>query len=400
MRTTSSRDAKYLYAAAFLQAFGIQQCWVSLPYIIKYFEGSDTQAGMCLAANMGAYALIVLGVGSLVGRLNPRRLALCGSGAVIVVAAAMGAVVLLGQKEYRLVDPIWALIFFSGMFGLASAGFWAPLMGWLAIGAEGGKLNRRLSRFSLAWCSGALVSPYVAGMLIEIDYIWPLVAAVVALSLCWTVVQRADHPYHFRGGQLDGEDPAEVKSEVHPGNLRFRWMARMALLGATACTGVVRTQLPLLFKFELGYSESTYGALITFMTFASLLVYMGVGRTQVWHYRSWLLFSAQGLMLVGMTLILATIFLGWFFLAAFILGISGAFFYISHLFYGASGGKNRFTRMAIHEFTLSIGFVTGAMLGGYLSDTFGRYAPYWFAGGVVSLILIITTAIWCVPVKK
>lgn len=56
--------------------------------------------------------------------------------------------------------------------------------------------------------------------------------------------------------------------------------------------------------------------------------------------------------------------------------------------------------MAVHEFTLSVGFVTGSLLGGYLSDQFGRYAPYWFAGAVVALALMIEAILWFIRPKK
>ena len=53
----SDRDALFLYAAAFLLAFGGGHWWLALPFIINQLHGSDTQVGMGLAANMGMYAL-------------------------------------------------------------------------------------------------------------------------------------------------------------------------------------------------------------------------------------------------------------------------------------------------------------------------------------------------------
>ena len=82
------------------------------------------------------------------------------------------------------------------------------------------------------------------------------------------------------------------------------------------------------------------------------------------------------------------------FAAAGIVGICEAFIYVSHLFYGVSGGKKRSGLMAIHEFLLSIGMVIGSVAGGYISDSFGRYVPYWFGVGAIFFALAVQGAIW------
>jgi len=398
--STSGRDAKYIYGAAFMQAFGTQQWWVALPFIIKHFGGTDAQVGLGLAANMGAYAISVLLAGPVLERLNPRSTALWGTRAMIMVMAGMGAIVLLERLGYTLLNPIGLLVLTTGLFGIFSAGFWPPVMGWLALGFEGGKLSRRLSRFSLWWCLGALVSPYPAGLLVEIDFIWPMGAALVFLLFCYLSVGRADNPRNVNEGEGHQDDQSDFRAALTAEDIRFRWMARIALFAATACGGIVRTQLALLMKLNLYFSASTFGSFITFMTLASLIVYVLAGRTPSWHYRVGIFWGSQLLLLASMVLILLTGHRGWLFLAAVMQGLGGAFCYISHLYYGAAGGQRRFARMAVHEFTLSVGFVTGSLLGGYLSDQFGRYAPYWFAGAVVALALMIEAILWFIRPKK
>jgi len=79
-----------------------------------------------------------------------------------------------------------------------------------------------------------------------------------------------------------------------------------------------------------------------------------------------------------MLLILGFTSLWVFIAAAGIIGIAEGFIYASHLFYNVSGAKSRNGLMALHEFLLSAGFVIGSLTGGHLSDSFGRYMPYWF----------------------
>ena len=82
------------------------------------------------------------------------------------------------------------------------------------------------------------------------------------------------------------------------------------------------------------------------------------------------------------------------FVAAGIVGICEGFIYVSHLFYGVSGGKKRSGLMALHEFLLSTGFVIGSVGGGFISDSFGRYVPYWLGAGAILIGLIAQSAIW------
>jgi hypothetical protein len=85
--------------------------------------------------------------------------------------------------------------------------------------------------------------------------------------------------------------------------------------------------------------------------------------------------------------------------AAGIIGVAEAFIYASHLFYNVSGARNRSGLMALHEFLLSAGLVAGSLSGGYISDAFGRYKPYWFGLLMVSGAIMLQGIIGAV-VKK
>lgn len=171
-------------------------------------------------------------------------------------------------------------------------------------------------------------------------------------------------------------------------------MGRIALLACFVCVGLLRTQLALLFKFNLGFSESDYGMVIMAMCVVVFLVFFTVGKTHAWHYVLSIFLGAQILMFLSMLLILNGAGLWVFFLAAGFAGITQAFLYSSHLYYGVSGAQNRAGRMAVHEVILAIGIATGSVAGGYVSDNFGRYVPYWFGAGVMAVGLLLQLAVY------
>ena len=149
----SDRDALFLYAAVFLLAFGGGHWWLALPFIVNLFGGSDTQVGMCLAANMGMYALSVLIATPLIIRYNLKRILQVGTVGVTVSTLLMCIIVALKHYGYDVPHPIWLLILTSALFGICQAGFWPPLMAWLSTGCLSSQLNRRLSIFSASWAA-------------------------------------------------------------------------------------------------------------------------------------------------------------------------------------------------------------------------------------------------------
>ncbi|MBN1845884.1 MAG: MFS transporter [Sedimentisphaerales bacterium] len=379
----SGPDVLFLYAAAFFMAFGSGQWWLALPFIVNLFGGSDSQVGLCLAANMGVYALSVLAAARLLERFDPKRILQFGAGSTTAITAVMCLIVVLTVRQVALGSSVGLLIGTSALFGVSMAAFWPPLMSWLSAGCGSPLLNRRLSRFSVSWSLGSLLSPYVSGCLTEWSPILPIAASAGMLSLCFLAVSRPPRPAEPAGSSSSPEGQTAVTGH-RPAMV---WLARLALFGAFVGFGLARTQFAVYFKRGLGYSESGYGLFVTILSLTMFLVYGLVGRTDRWQYRPGLLLAAPGMVLAFLVVALYATSLAPLFLSAALLGAGTAFCYSSHLYYGAAGGLRRFRLMAIHEFVLSTGFVAGAWVGGLLSDRYHRQAPYQF--GAVLLAAVI-----------
>ena len=183
--------------------------------------------------------------------------------------------------------------------------------------------------------------------------------------------------------------------------VRLKWMARISLLCAWVCIGVIRSQFALLFT-DLGFSETQYGIIIAIFGTCNFLVLIGAGRLAFWHFKPLLLSGVQVILALSLFLIIFGRTLWIFIPALVIMALGFAFAYSSHLYYGACGSKKRSTQMAIHEVTLSLGVIIGAGTGGYLSGNFGIYWPYWFSVVVLALGLIAQIVIWFVlkPIRN
>lgn len=404
----SERDAGLLYGAVFLNAFGAG-CWlIALPFIVKHLHGSDAGVGLPFAAMMGTYAISLVVVGPFWRRFNPQRAVQIGTGGCFLSIVITGVVVLVStgaaSGAATLPNPIWLLTGAAVLFGIAASAFWPILMAWLAIGCHVSKLNRRLARFSVAWSLGMIISPVLGGCLTQVSYVWPIAVAGAMLLLSFVAVTYPRNPNQSRAPgrvsandtQVEMEDLQEKASADQNPNyvVSFRWMARIALFASWLCMGLARTQVAVLFKFELYYTESLFGVFSMMVSLAAFVVYLVVGRTQVWHRRFWLFMFAQMLTVAAMPIILFSTSLFFLFFAAVLMGLGMAFCYSSHLFYSASSKKKHSAFMAVHEFTLSAGFVLGALGGGFLSDQFTRYTPYVFGAVVMTLALSCEVILW------
>jgi len=113
---------------------------------------------------------------------------------------------------------------------------------------------------------------------VEKSSLLPLVLAVTTLVLCLLALCLAGR---YRQGDTipttsgNNSMPEDINKNLLPA---FRRIARIGLLFSCICYGAVRTQLGLLFKYELNFSETDFGMVITLFAVASFVLFAVVGR--------------------------------------------------------------------------------------------------------------------------
>ncbi len=381
-----------LCTAAFLQSSASGVWAVAIPYIVKRFDGTDTQLGLCVSLWFISYLIGCLSFGGFLHRFNPRSVVQVGAGMNVLAAGTLLSVVNLAGRGACPFSPISTLIFLSAVSGIFTSLFWPPVMGWVSTGHEGAVLNKRLGLFNMSWSLGSLATPYFAGLMVEYNSTLPIAAHFTFMVLSLLAICFAKNPDPaVKVGAAAVSLPDDTIASLLP---KFRLMSRVALLCAFVCVGLVRTQLAVFFKFELMHSESDYGIAMLGMSIMIFTIFTLAGHTHSWHYKLWIFAAAQVLLAASLLIILNTPSLPLLVAAVAMVGVGNSFIYTSHIYYGVSGCKNRSGRMAIHETILALGIACGGLFGGIISDKFTKYSPYKFGIAVIVAGLCIQAAIW------
>jgi MFS family permease len=370
---------------------------VALPFVVKRLGGTDFDVGLGIGLGFGGYMTAL--VASLLGwirleRFNIKRVVQCGTCVIMVIPVLGYLTITAAEKGYLGESAIFILIVLATIQGVAAVMFWPRVMSWLSVGHEGRELNRRMGVFNVFWSFSGMLGPYIGGYLVEVNSRLPIIVGIVFSGLSFAVVSFGGKPVKVCAAGANNGDGISMEAMEVLLRRRFMWISRVGLLISFICIGLVRTPLALLFKDNLGFSESNYGTAIMIMSGGVLVVFFAAARTHLWHYVLWIFLVTEGMLLLSMGLILNGERLGVLFAAAGLAGGGQAFLYASHLYYGISGAQNRQRRTMIHETTLCLGMLIGSLAGGYLSENVGPYSPYWFGFFVVAGGLGAQLVIW------
>ena len=367
-----------IYPAAFFCAFGFGL--VSLGIVFHAddaFGASPTQIGALAATNAVAYIIGCLLVLPVASRLRPRH--------SIVAATLVMSAACVGLAYARSTPWLFA---FQALNGAGTSIFWPPLMGWLSVNTEGKALNRTMGRFNLCWSGGLIVGPPLAGRLSQVGSEMPLQCAAVVYALTALMVTGAMGL--LRGLSADDGAHAEERSAVgiDRTGTPLRFPSWLGLFSSYVVLAVVFNVFPVSARADLGLEKTTVGGLLFFRALFNTAVFVVLGRSSWWHFR-----SGQ---LMGGTLCFACALLSLAFvrstpsLAVLLsaVGILMAHSYVNSLFHGVSGSTRRAQRMAVHESVIAAGLVVGSTFGGMVYEHWGMSAVYVGCAGVLVATMI------------
>jgi MFS family permease len=398
------KDVVLIFLAAFSMAYALGSFGTVLPFAVLYLGGGDGHLGVCASMNFAVYLVGCLFIGGLLHKFRDRHTAIVGGCGMVLTFFLMFLTLLFSDRSD---DVNWVgLIIFTGLAGLnglAMSMWWPPVMGWMSSGPSGADLSRRLSTYNIFWTAGLAVSPFFAGMLSEVSPIWALLMSVVFGVAGWLFIlsagrgkadlrEKVNSAWVNCANSGDGDG---VNGVGYPAGLgRLLLASRFALVGSLVCVALLRTQVAVLFKKDLGLSESEFGFVTSALFIAYAVMFFTLSRTARWHYRLLPFLGVQLLVLVfcGMVIVGSLFEFGfWYFIfAALTLGVVKPFLFLSHQYYALCGARKRSVQMAIHEILLAAGFIIGALAGGFIAESFSRrVGPYLFAGVVMVMVMIV-----------
>lgn len=360
-----------LFAASFCMSLASGMVNYALIFYVRELFGADkTAVGLISSGLTLAY---FLGILAFLHWKKPHPRFILG-----LASWAMAACVAV----YLLV-PDWTVTFvFHALFGLAMALFWPRIMGWLSWGVEGRDLGRTMGRFNFSWAFGGILSPWLGGLLVEIDPQWPFLTAIGLLSITGLLMPLGAR---FFSGMKDRQAAAasDTADLSLSGPTPLRHPARLAVAGAYFLTGALLFIFPAFAKESLGFSESLTGSFLLVRMLAATLGFELWGRWTFWHFR---FAPAAGGMLVLLVLILL---FPWgtavwqFYLLFAGVGLVFSFLYSYALFHGVAGSVRRERSMTIHEAVLNIGLLSGTALGGWVSETWSMATVFGLCAAVI-----------------
>jgi len=368
-----------IYPAAFLMAVAIGVLILGMVfYLQETFRASQTQVGICAALFSIAYITGCLVLRPLSARVLPRYL-LMGS------TFAMAVLVFCTIQSRSLV----LAMAFHCLVGLATAHFWPPIMGWLSSDLAGGELSKVMSRFNLSWSSGAIISPALAGWLSEVGPAVPLYMVAGLLLLVSAMIAGAALTLPSVRDEVapvaNDRDTGDVVDRSTP--LRFpAWIGAFATFMAMGLIGYI---FPAAARDRLGFSKGLIGMLLLVRAVFLAATFAFMGRTTFWHHRGGQM-AAGTLGIAAFLLVMPACGHPLLIASAFaVLGILAAQGYFNSLFHGLEGSTNRAGRSAVHEALLNVGMMTGATLGGVLSDNVSMNAAYRVFAGLMAATALV-----------
>ncbi len=393
------RNFVCLSLAAFFMSSCLQLIWVVMPFVVKSLNGSDTDVGLCFMSQMAVYVVFCVWAGVIAHRLRPKKVLMLGSIAQVIVTIGIFAVVWFGGK--LIISPIMQLVFLMAMIGIITAFYWPVMMGWISKGHEGAELTKRFGLYNVTWGMANMLLPFIGGYLMEVNYLSPIAGAfVMILGALASVYFLTKPPKRARNREKINQTGELIIEQLNPLNNQFVWTSRIALLAMYTCVGVFRSQLGILYKYELGFGESVYGWSVSLMCLFNVVVFFLMGKGHWWHYKKGIYAFSQVLMLVSLLLVIFSRNVFVQLAAAGLAGVTYAVVYSSHQYYGVAGGRNRSGKMAIHETLIGAGYAAGSILGGVISDHFGRQSPYIFGCAIIAVSGMVQLAVWIWLGKK
>ena len=388
-KPTALDTAAFFFSGAHMGIFTL-----ALPFVIMLIGGSDKDLGLCFGLGTIAYLISCLTVAKHLDRFSPKRTLQFSSmfiASAFVMIFICTRMFLSGKLPF---GPVLTITIINILLSLALAFFWPPMMGWVSIGHEGPALSNRLGFYNTSWSLALVVSPLIAGYIIQIDPTLAVLTASVFVVAAFIAISLARPPENHNKLNDPSDKLQESTETTHPLNGAFSSITRLALVTGSVVIALFRTQFALLFTENLGFSKPQFGIVTTMFCLANFAGFYFTGKTKNWHHKLTPVITAQLITAAAMLIIIFARSLLSLYIAATFIGVSQSFIYSSHQFYCVSGKANRSGSMATHEILIAAGYAAGSLAGGYLAEYLTRYWPYGFAFATVLIAIAIQAMIF------
>lgn len=282
---------------------------------------------------------------------------------------------------------------FYGIYGLATAFFFPPLMSWLSAGIEGKELNQVMGRFNFSWSAGGIISPYIAGFLVHKNPAYPVYGSMALLLSASVIVLTASLFILKIKNDVHLEKNVIVAGgEIKKGTI-LRFPSWGGLIFCYLAMGMLTSIFPLHARENLNISAITVGLLFTVRASAMAGGFLLMSRTEKWHFSKPFILLSQAMVLIFLVAMMFASRVSLLFGLMVLCGVITAANYSIGLFHGLAGTTERLKRTALHEAILTSGSMAGSMAGGALFQRFSMQAAFGTAA-VLQVLLTVLSVIF------
>ena len=365
-----------LNVASFVAQVTIAMVNLAMVYHLRgFFLLRADKIGIAVSVSTGAYLLFCILLSPYTIHFKPRNL---------VEVSLIGMAVSVGF--FATTSSLVVAYISLALYGAFMSLLWPQIEGWFSRGKEGAQLSRVSNAFNFSWSSGVGVSSLVAGVLVERSTTLPFFVSIVLFFLVFLMIATSSALVPgIRAMKSEKEENRDTEKVDESTPLRFYcWIGVIILYTGMS---VILTIFPLYAQDVLLISESFTGLLLLFRGLATCISFLLLGKFDFWHFKKryvfliQTLFALSCLVLTGFSSMTAY---GLFFL---LFGILFATAYAQSMFHGASGSINRSQRMIVHEVLLTVGTIIGAIMGGYLYETYS-FSLVLFTIGIGTMIVV------------
>lgn len=342
---------------------------------------------MTLGLTGGVFSLLYgvssIFFGSLSDRLGRRRLILFGQ----LGTTCCGLALLLLGPDIRFYHYV-----FYAAYGLVLGSIYSPLMAWLNQDRKVGEYSRGISsvliRFCLSWNMGLLVGQVTGGLLFSFGNWIPLMVVLGSNLLCVILVLLVPLENGYSEGEIqnNSERIAPPEQALAKSLTTICWISNLA---GSFSVAIIIHLLPQL-AVSLRVDPEWHGFALALMRVVTVAIYFLLHRTVFWHYRYKTTLIAQFMGIGGLAMLVFAE--GVWELMVGLIGIAvlmGHNYFVG-LYYSTVGRSESQLGFAsgMHEGSIAIGFMMGAIGGGLCGHLIHERAPY-LLGIVVIVVLII-----------
>ncbi|MBK5201279.1 MAG: MFS transporter [Spirochaetaceae bacterium] len=357
-------------------------------YLRETYSLSAATIGLALSYNQISYCFFAIVLSNWITAFKPRYVIMIGlSGITLCILS----IILI----HSYIAVLVTIVFYGGFLSLV----WPSIESWLARGKEEAFLNKSMGIFNFSWSSGAAISTYIGGLLIEINLRLPFYLSVIILFfIILSLYIVTSLVPSLRSSEAEND---YIKNNKLKDNSTFlRYYSWAGIFVGYIVIGAINNIFPIYAKEVLNFSESTVGGLLSIRGIVTCFMFYLLTKTSFWHFKRYIIIGVQ--ILIALIVLASRSFTSVFSLSIFFFsfGLLFPFVYVMSIFHGASGAINKTKRMIIHEVLISLGVVVGSVAGGILYDHFSYSQMMLIFFFVISIAIVLEITIYLIRMNN